>query len=60
MIDFKHELNDFLKNFVHIGYSVRPSERRKGYATEMLRQIIEIARQIGLGEIQLACSMQEI
>ncbi len=36
IIDLRHELNDFLNDFGHCGYSVRPSERRKGYATEML------------------------
>ena len=37
MIDLRHELNDFLKDFGNSGYSVRPSQRRKGYATEMLK-----------------------
>lgn len=33
MIDIRHRLNDYLLNFGgHIGYSVRKSERRKGYA----------------------------
>ena len=35
IIDFRHTLNDFLKDLGHCGYSVRPSERRKGFATEM-------------------------
>jgi len=48
IIDFRHELNEFLKDYGHCGYSVRPSERKKGYATEMLRQVIDIARNIGL------------
>jgi len=55
MIDFRQELNDFLKDFGHCGYSVRPSERKKGYATEMLKQVLEIARKIGLKEFQLSC-----
>jgi predicted acetyltransferase len=55
IVDFRHELNDFLKDFGHSGYSVRPSERKKGYATEIVRQILEIAHQIGLKEIQLSC-----
>ena len=54
VIDFRHELNDFLKDFGNSGYSVRPSERRKGYATEMLRLIIERAAEIGLGKLQLS------
>ena len=55
IIDFRNELNDFLKDFGHCGYSVRPTERKKGYATEMLKQIIDLARQIGLKEMQLSC-----
>ena len=54
VIDFRHTLNDFLKDFGNSGYSVRPSDRRKGYATEMLRQILIIAKQVGLQEIQLS------
>ncbi len=44
IIDLRHDLNDFLKNFGNSGYSVRPSERRKGYATEMLRMLLEYAK----------------
>ncbi len=41
MIQVRHELNDFLlKHGGHIGYSVRKSERRKGYATQMLQQAL--------------------
>jgi predicted acetyltransferase len=53
IIDFRHELNEFLKDFGHCGYSVRPSERKKGYATEMLKQLLEIARKKGLKTFQL-------
>lgn len=35
IIDLRYELNDFLKDMGNCGYSVRPSERNKGYATEM-------------------------
>lgn len=54
IIDFRHTLNDFLKDFGHCGYSVRPSMRNRGYATEMLRQIIIIAKNVGLKELQLS------
>ena len=54
IIDLRHELNDFLKDFGNCGYSVRPSERRKGYATEMLKLILERSSQIGMGKIQLS------
>lgn len=54
IIDLRHTLNDFLKDFGNSGYSVRPSERRKGYATEMLKQILDVARNAGLQEIILS------
>jgi predicted acetyltransferase len=60
MIDFRHELSGVLKDYGHSGYSVRPSERKKGYATEMLRQILEIAKRAGLKEFQLACKRNNI
>lgn len=39
----------------HIGYSVRPSERRKGYATWMLGNIKPFCRSIGLDKILVCC-----
>ncbi len=54
IIDLRHTLNEFLKDFGNSGYSVRPSERRKGYATEMLRQILLIAKEAGLKELHLS------
>ncbi|MCI9434539.1 MAG: GNAT family N-acetyltransferase [Bacilli bacterium] len=54
IIDLRHTLNDFLKIFGNCGYSVRPSERQKGYATEMLRLLLEYAKEIGLKEIHLS------
>ncbi|MFA9466662.1 MAG: GNAT family N-acetyltransferase [Velocimicrobium sp.] len=54
IIDLRHTLNDFLINFGNSGYSVRPSERRKGYATEMLKQLLIVAKKAGLNELHLS------
>ena len=54
IIDLRHTLNDFLKDFGNCGYSVRPSERRKGYATEMLKQILIVAKESKMDALHLS------
>lgn len=57
IIDVRHNIDHpFLAQYGgHIGYSVRPSERRKGYATYMLRLALEHAKSIGLIKVMLGC-----
>jgi predicted acetyltransferase len=39
----------------HIDYGVRPSQRRKGYATRMLAMALEKARAMGLKRVLITC-----
>lgn len=54
MIDFRHTLNEFLKDLGNCGYSVRPSERKKGYATEMLYQLLQTAKEAEMKELHIS------
>ena len=58
MINIRHELTtDFLRNYAgHIGYGVRPSERRKGYATQMLDLALDYCKNdLTLEKIMISC-----
>lgn len=62
IIDIRYDLyNDFLKNYAgHIGYSVRPSERRKGYAIEILNESKRYLYNKNINKIMLSCFKENI
>ena len=57
MIDIRHSLNDFLEKYGgHIGYSVAPGERRKGYAALMLKMALQKCKELGIEKVLITCS----
>lgn len=59
IIDFRHPLSEFLLNFGgNIGYSIRPDERGKGYAEEMLRLLLPFCRQVGETRVLVVCDKE--
>lgn len=60
-IDIRHRLNDHLLfRGGHIGYGIRPSERRKGYACEMLSLALKQCEIIGISKVLITCLKSNI
>ena len=55
-IQIRHEMDESKRLYSgHIGYSVRPSERRKGYATRILKFAVDYCRTLGIKDINISC-----
>ncbi|MBG9493300.1 GNAT family N-acetyltransferase [Bacillus thuringiensis] len=55
-VNIRHSLTEHLFNAGgHIGYSIRPSERRKGYATKLLALSLEKTKELDITKVLVVC-----
>ena len=60
-ISIRHYLNEKLRNGGgHIGDGIRPSERRKGYVTEMIGLALQKCREMGIDRVMMSCNDDNI
>jgi predicted acetyltransferase len=61
MINIRHKLNDYLlKSGGNIGYSIRKTEREKGFATEMLKIALEKCKDMRIDKVLITCNKDNI
>ena len=61
MINIRHYLNEYLANFGgHIGYGIRPTERRKGYAKIQLYMALKETNKMDLDKVMISCEVTNI
>ena len=60
-INIRHYLNDYLLKFGgHIGDGIRPTERGKGYATEMVKLALIECKKLGIDKVLMVCDKSNI
>ena len=61
LMNVRYEMREDLRDiFGNIGYGVRPTERRKGYATQMLAYGLSLCKEKGLEKAILGCIEENI
>ena len=60
-VNIRHYLNEnLLRDGGHIGDGVRPSERRKGIATQMIGLALLECRKLGIEKVLMVCDKENI
>ena len=60
-VNIRHDLNEaLLLSGGHIGDGVRPSDRRKGIATQMIAMALDECRKLGIGKVLMVCDKENI
>jgi len=61
LLNIRYDLSEELREkYSDIGYGIRPSERRKGYATEMIRLALLECKKIGIDRVLMVCDKTNI
>jgi len=59
--NLRHALTEALRDFGgHVGYSVRPGERNKGYGTLMFKLVLEKAWALGIARVLVTCDRNNV
>ncbi|MFE0099790.1 GNAT family N-acetyltransferase [Streptomyces sp. NPDC059009] len=59
-IALRHGPGDYVRQFGHIGYGIRPSSRRQGLATWALGRMLDQARALRLDRVLLVCDVDNL
>ncbi len=61
MVNIRFGLNvSLFQEGGHVGYSIRPTQRGKGFATQMLQDALGFCRFIGLSKVLLICEKENV
>lgn len=61
MLQIRHKLNEYLlTRGGHIGYGIRPTQRRKGYMKEGLRLALEECKKLNIDKALVTCNKENI
>lgn len=60
-VNIRHYLTDYLLQYAgHIGDGIRPSERKKGYATAMISLALEECKKMGIQRVLMCCDKDNV
>lgn len=61
MTNIRHRMNDHILHISgHIGYSIRPSERQRGYGTHLLYLALAECAKMGIDRVLVSCEKSNI